>query len=220
MQKLTTTLLILIFTLYYGVVYADQQMEVGNYVEFIPKKHGYIPIVADINNMPDDETLKNLLDKTRKEHGVEQIQTFLFDKNDDKNVVGYAHYRINFFYSKLEKPVPYDSIFPYFGYWITPQQLWDEYKNNELVASETYDKKLLILTFKTDGVSLDFNNQPYIECPLKEPLSSIQVQLKKNDEFVRELKKGQTVGVQASVKNFMMETVYLKGKIVQILQDK
>ena len=186
----------------------------------IKQKHGIIAISIDVNNQPTDEQLKQFLTETKKKRNIEQIQCLLLDKTNKKMIAGYSHIRKNFYVARYEPLASQEDVQPLMGYWIAPQQLWNEFNNNELVAQEMYDNKNLIIVFKTEGVSLDFNKQPYIRCSLEQPLSSLQVKLSKDDKFVRELKKGQTVGVRAKVKSFDVGTIFLEGKIIHIVQGK
>lgn len=103
------------------------------------------------------------------------------------------------------------------GYEIKPKELWKIYDDNEVVADEDFKGKVLLMKVKNTGLAKDPMGKPYIKVPTDQfDLEGLHIYLSKNDPFLRQLKKGQTVVIRAIPKGFVMRSVMLDGEVVYI----
>lgn len=106
------------------------------------------------------------------------------------------------------------------GYRTNPTDLWNAYSENEVVADETFKGKTIILVFPCKGVAKDISGKPYVEAHIDGGFKSIRVELSPQDRFLRQLKKGQQIVVQGKPQKFLMQTVFMTGKVVLIIPEK
>ena len=113
---------------------------------------------------------------------------------------------------KLEKAVAYE---------IGPGELWQIYDDNEVVADEDFKGKPIMFEVKCTGLAKDATGKPYIKVPVDDiGLKGLQIYLSKDDPFLRKLKKGQTLGVRAYPKRYLMQTVMLDGEVIDIYEPE
>lgn len=102
------------------------------------------------------------------------------------------------------------------GYYISPKELWQAYKDNEVVADEDFKGKPVTLDIKVkDGLKKDFTDSPYLAYNFdKYGLSGLHLEFDKKDPMLRQIKKGQKLRIKAYPKGFVMDSVRLKVSAV------
>ena len=99
--------------------------------------------------------------------------------------------------------------------------MWQAYDDNEVVADEDFKGKPILLTVKNSGLAKDALGKPYLKVPTDQfGLQGLQIYLSKDDPFLRKLKKGQKLAIQAFPKGFIMQSVVMDGQIVYIEEGK
>ncbi len=101
------------------------------------------------------------------------------------------------------------------GCYISPQDLYQAYEDNEVVADDDFKGKKLLMEIKINKVAKDALGNPYISVAADQHgFKSIHIQVDKNDPFLRKIKKGSAVAVAASPEGLVMTQVMMKGKIL------
>ena len=120
---------------------------------------------------------------------------FLFPKNDAQA-------------KKMERMLGYDC---------QPKDLWQAFEDNEVVAEEDFKGKPVVIYGKCKGVAKDAFGKIYVHIPVdKTGLFGIQVYLKKDDPMLRQLKKGDAVGLRILPQRYVAKAVLADGEILRI----
>ena len=175
-----------------------------------------------------EKTVLQSAKQTKEELGIEQICIAFYepDKKTGDGVVAFAAYGgLNpkgYFTSLSDDKEEVRKFFEkLIGYEIKPQALWQIYDDNEVVADEDFKGKPLLLKVKNTGLAKDVAGKPYLKVPTDQfGLEGLQIFLSKNDPFLRKLKKGQTLGVRAFPRGFIMQSVILDGEVFYIEEPK
>lgn len=124
---------------------------------------------------------------------------FLFPKDD-------AHAK------KLERSLGYDCH---------PKNLWQAFEDNEVVAEEDFKGKPIVIYGKCKGVAKDAFGKIYVHIPVdKTGLFGIQVYLKKDDPMLRQIKKGDALGLRILPQRYAAKMVLANGEILRIDHPK
>jgi len=108
-----------------------------------------------------------------------------------------------------------DSIVKKLGYWTTPKELYDAYSDNAVVADEDFKGKPVFLEIIVPQLSKDADGDPYIDVGMDgSAVRGIRVYLKKDDPFLRRIKKGSKVVVHGEPRGFRADTVFVVGEII------
>ena len=201
---------------------AEPAKQTGHLVVDMPGRHALL-FLTDIapGTQFDGEKIKAELEKQRKQAGVEQIQLVAFLAGQgQKKACLYAHLRQGFFFEEYKEPRDMQIVSELLGYRTNPTDLWHAYSENEVVAEETFKGKTIILVFPCEGVAKDISGKPYVEAHIDGGFKSIRVELSPQDRFLRQLKKGQQIVVQGKPQKFLMQTVFMTGKVVLIIPEK
>lgn len=105
-----------------------------------------------------------------------------------------------------------ENVASVLGYYISPKELWQAYKDNEVVADEDFKGKPVLLDIKVqDGLKKDFTDSPYLAYNFdKYGISGLHLEFDKKDPMLRQIKKGQKLLIKAYPKGFVMDSVRLK----------
>ena len=103
------------------------------------------------------------------------------------------------------------------GYDCQPKDLWQAFEDNEVVAEEDFKGKPVVIYGKCKGVAKDAFGKIYVHIPVdKTGLFGIQVYLKKDDPMLRQLKKGDAVGLRILPQRYVAKAVLADGEILRI----
>lgn len=107
------------------------------------------------------------------------------------------------------------------GYECSAKELWQAFEDNEVVAEEDFKGKPVVIVEKCEGVAKDPFGKIYVKIPVdKTGIFGVNVYLKKDDPQLRQLKKGQTVGLRIFPKGYVVKDVLADGEIVSIEPGK
>ena len=107
------------------------------------------------------------------------------------------------------------------GYECSAKELWQAFEDNEVVAEEDFKGKPVVIVEKCEGVAKDPFGKIYVKIPVdKTGIFGVNVYLKKDDPQLRQLKKGQTVGLRIFPKGYVVKDVLADGEIVFIEPGK
>lgn len=105
------------------------------------------------------------------------------------------------------------------GYEGTAKELWQAFEDNEVVAEEDFKGKPVVIVEKCEGVAKDPFGKIYVKIPVdKTGIFGVNVYLKKDDPQLRQLKKGQTVGLRIFPQRYVAKSVLADGEILQIVK--
>lgn len=201
---------------------AEQGKQSGHLMVDMPGRHALL-FLTDIapGTQFDEKSIKQELENQRKQAGVEQIQLVaLLAGQGQKKACLYAHLRQGFYFEEYKEPRDMQVVSDLLGYRTTPTDLWNAYSENEVVADETFRGQTLILVFPCEGVAKDISGKPYVETHIDGGFKGIRVELSPHDRFLRQLKKGQQIAIQGKPEKFLMQTVFMTGKVVHIMPGK
>ena len=103
-----------------------------------------------------------------------------------------------------------------FHYETSPQEIFQMYDDNEVVADEDLKgKKIILKDVKIKEIAKDAFGQPYISVSVdRHGFNTVMIKLDTKDPFLRKIKKGARVFVVATPEKFVMHNVLMKGKII------
>lgn len=97
---------------------------------------------------------------------------------------------------------------------VSAQQLYAEYKENEVAADQKYKGKTLEISGTINNIGKDIIDNPYITLDVDELIASVQCSFKKSEEdVVANLKKGQEVIVIGKGNGFLLNVQVKDSKI-------
>lgn len=172
----------------------------------------------DIEGISEADVCANI-ENRRKDIGVDRLQVFMYPgrARPGEKIIGLAESTKGdcFFADMRDKKDIIGMIDHGIGLQIKPKDLYSEFESNEIVAMADLAGKPMCMSFAISDMGLDPFKRPYVTVNMdKIGLNRIQVVLKKDDPFLRHIKKDQRIAVRAYPENFILNILVMRGYIV------
>ena len=191
--------------------------------EEIPEKYILYNALVSNDEVIDKKTFEKEFKQKCKESEVKQCQLVVYNSN--KIIVAFGEQRKD----KKAQVRPFDLVDEkqkikiltdfwedLFHYETSPQEIFQMYDDNEVVADEDLKgKKIILKDVKIKEIAKDAFGQPYISVSVdRHGFNTVMIKLDTKDPFLRKIKKGARVFVVATPEKFVMHNVLMKGKII------
>jgi hypothetical protein len=191
--------------------------------EEIPEKYILYNALVSNDEVIDKKTFEKEFKQKCKESEVKQCQLVVYNSN--KIIVAFGEQRKD----KKAQVCPFDLVDEkqkikiltdfwedLFHYETSPQEIFQMYDDNEVVADEDLKgKKIILKDVKIKEIAKDAFGQPYISVSVdRHGFNTVMIKLDTKDPFLRKIKKGARVFVVATPEKFVMHNVLMKGKII------
>ena len=186
--------------------------------EEIPEKYILYNALVSNDEVIDKKTFEKEFKQKCKESEVKQCQLVVYNSN--KIIVAFGEQRKD----KKAQVRPFDLVDEkqkikiltdfwedLFHYETSPQEIFQMYDDNEVVADEDLKgKKIILKDVKIKEIAKDAFGQPYISVSVdRHGFNTVMIKLDTKDPFLRKIKKGARVFVVATPEKFVMHNVLI-----------
>lgn len=197
-------------------------------IEVIPERFGILKVTGmDPEEALPEKELMEALKKYFEESGLEQIYLAIYDKGarEGQGVRGISMLQVPDikmpFYDATDSPGIGIIFENFIGYNINVGELYEMYIDNEFAADELFAGKPLLFEFIAPGVSKSYSGIPYIEArKIDNGLANLRFEFSPDDPFIRQVKRGTSIVVNASPQRMIGRSLYMDAKIVMIVEDQ